>query len=128
MQIIALSLIGIGITFFVYGIVALIVKADDFGLFLMQKGGFANRIGKGVLFLMPKFMRSLSFIGTLAMFLVGGGIFVHNVEAIHHFLGNLHLAEGVLGQVATLVTGLAVGAICCLVILPLMKFFEKKAA
>ncbi|WP_454905593.1 DUF808 domain-containing protein [Aggregatibacter sp.] len=127
-QIIALSLIGIGITFFVYGIVALIVKADDFGLFLMQKGGIASHVGKGVLFLMPKFMRSLSFIGTLAMFLVGGGIFVHNVEAIHHFLENLHLSEGVLGQIATLVTGLSVGAICCLVILPLMKLFEKKAA
>ena len=94
----------------------------------MQKDSIASHVGKGVLFLMPKFMRSLSFIGTLAMFLVGGGIFVHNVEAIHHFLENLHLAEGVLGQIATLVTGLAVGAICCLVILPLMKFFEKKAA
>ncbi|WP_109079459.1 DUF808 domain-containing protein [Aggregatibacter kilianii] len=125
-QILALSLIGIGITIFVYGVVALIVKADDFGLFLMKKGGVAGSIGKGILFLMPKFMRSLSFIGTLAMFLVGGGIFVHNVEAIHHFWENFHLAEGWQGQIATLVTGLVVGAICCLIVLPLLKLFEKK--
>ncbi|MBN6065420.1 DUF808 domain-containing protein [Aggregatibacter actinomycetemcomitans] len=127
-QIIALSLIGIGITIFVYGVVTLIVKADDVGLFLMKKGGVAGNIGKGILFLMPKFMRSLSFIGTLAMFLVGGGIFVHNVEAIHHFWENLHLAEGWLGQIATLATGLVVGAICCLIVLPLIKLFEKKAS
>ena len=83
-RIISLSVVGIGITIFVYGLVALIVRADDFGLYLIKKGGVAKSIGNAILVIMPKFMRSLSFIGTLAMFLVGGGIFVHNVDFIHH--------------------------------------------
>lgn len=74
---------------------------------------------------MPKFMRSLSFIGTLAMFLVGGGIFVHNVGFIHHLLADYQLADGLLGNVATLVVGVIVGAIACAIVLPAMKLFGK---
>ena len=62
-------------------------------------------------------MRSLSFIGTLAMFLVGGGIFVHNVSFIHHLLADYQLADGLLGNVATLVVGVIVGAIACAIVL-----------
>ena len=95
-RIISLSIVGIGITIFVYGLVALIVRADDFGLYLIKKGGVAKSIGNAILVIMPKFMRSLSFIGTLAMFLVGGGIFVHNVDFIHHLLADYQLADGLL--------------------------------
>lgn len=124
-RIISLSIVGIGITIFVYGLVALIVRADDFGLYLIKKGGVAKSIGNAILVIMPKFMRSLSFIGTLAMFLVGGGIFVHNVDFIHHLLADYQLADGLLGNVATLVVGLIVGAIACVIVLPTMKLFGK---
>ena len=124
-RIISLSVVGIGITIFVYGLVALIVRADDFGLYLIKKGGVAKSIGNAILVIMPKFMRSLSFIGTLAMFLVGGGIFVHNVDFIHHLLADYQLADGLLGNVATLVVGLIVGAIACVIVLPTMKLFGK---
>ena len=117
-RIISLSIVGIGITIFVYGLVALIVRADDFGLYLIKKGGVAKSIGNAILVIMPKFMRSLSFIGTLAMFLVGGGIFVHNVDFIHHLLADYQLADGLLGNVATLVVGVIVGAIACAIVLP----------
>lgn len=124
-RIISLSIVGIGITIFVYGLVALIVRADDFGLYLIKKGGVAKSIGNAILVIMPKFMRSLSFIGTLAMFLVGGGIFVHNVDFIHHLLADYQLADGLLGNVATLVLGVIVGAIACAIVLPAMKLFGK---
>lgn len=124
-RIISLSIVGIGITIFVYGLVALIVRADDFGLYLIKKGGVAKSIGNAILVIMPKFMRSLSFIGTLAMFLVGGGIFVHNVDFIHHLLADYQLADGLLGNVATLVVGVIVGAIACAIVLPTMKLFGK---
>ena len=124
-RIISLSIVGIGITIFVYGLVALIVRADDFGLYLIKKGGMAKSIGNAILVIMPKFMRSLSFIGTLAMFLVGGGIFVHNVDFIHHLLADYQLADGLLGNVATLVVGVIVGAIACAIVLPAMKLFGK---
>ena len=124
-RIISLSVVGIGITIFVYGLVALIVRADDFGLYLIKKGGVAKSIGNAILVIMPKFMSSLSFIGTLAMFLVGGGIFVHNVDFIHHLLADYQLADGLLGNVATLVVGVIVGAIACVIVLPAMKLFGK---
>ena len=124
-RIISLSVVGIGITIFVYGLVALIVRADDFGLYLIKKGGVAKSIGNAILVIMPKFMRSLSFIGTLAMFLVGGGIFVHNVDFIHHLLADYQLADGLLGNVATLVVGVIIGAIACAIVLPTMKLFGK---
>ena len=124
-RIISLSVVGIGITIFVYGLVALIVRADDFGLYLIKKGGVAKSIGNAILVIMPKFMSSLSFIGTLAMFLVGGGIFVHNVDFIHHLLADYQLADGLLGNVATLVVGVIVGAITCAIVLPAMKLFGK---
>ena len=124
-RIISLSIVGIGITVFVYGLVALIVRADDFGLYLIKKGGVAKSIGNAILVIMPKFMRSLSFIGTLAMFLVGGGIFVHNVDFIHHLLADYQLTDGLLGNVATLVVGVIVGAIACAIVLPAMKLFGK---
>ena len=102
-RIVALLLIGIGITAFVYGLVALIVKADDFGLYLMQKGTPAQHIGRAILLIMPKFMRSLNVIGTLAMFLVGGGIFVHNLDFIHHFLEQHGFADGWTSNLAALI-------------------------
>lgn len=125
-KVLSLSSIGIGITVFVYGLVALIVKLDDIGLWMLKKpNGASQAVGKGLIFAMPWFMKGLSVVGTIAMFLVGGGIFTHNVHAIHHFIeGTLPSAFASLGD---LVVGIIVGAICCAIILPLMKVFGKKA-
>lgn len=127
-KILVLSTIGIGITVIVYGLVALIVKADDFGLRLIKNGGATAALGKAIITFMPWFMRGLSFVGTVAMFLVGGGIFTHNISSLHHFLETNGFAAGPTGMLADLIVGLIVGAIVCLVVLPLIKVFGKKTA
>ena len=124
-QIISLLLIGIGLTVFVYGIVALIVKADDFGFALMRRPATAAA-GKALILFMPWFMRGVSIVGTLAMFLVGGGIFAHNWGALHHWLHEHHWDDGLAGMLSSLLIGLAVGAVACAVVLPLMKLWEKR--
>lgn len=126
-KVLSLSAIGIGITFFVYGLVGLIVKLDDIGLWLIQKQSSIQQfIGKSLLFIMPWFMKGLSVIGTIAMFLVGGGIFSHNVPAIHHFAEELALPSYLTSGV-DFVVGIIVGAIACAIILPLLKLFSKKS-
>ncbi len=80
-QAIVLAVVGIGITIGVYGVVALIVKMDDIGLHLAERGGAAvQAIGRGLVKGMPIVMNALSIIGTAAMIWVGGGIIVHGME------------------------------------------------
>jgi predicted DNA repair protein MutK len=89
-----LTVVALAITAGVYGVVALIVKADDFGVYLAKQGnGIAQAVGKALVLGMPPFLRGLSFIGTLAMLWVGGGILIHGLheygivwpeETIHH--------------------------------------------
>lgn len=109
-QVLTLSLIGLGMTVVVYGMVALIVKADDFGLHLMQNEQTAP-LGRSIITAMPLFMRLLAVVGTLAMFLVGGGIFTHYLPPLHHVLQQNAWDAGLMGQVAALITGLIVGAL-----------------
>lgn len=123
-QITVLLLVGIGLTVLVYGVVALIVKADDFGLKLMIHPATAPA-GRGIILFMPWFMRVVSLTGMLAMFLVGGGIFAHNWGTLHRWLHANHWDSGLSGMLASLLVGLAVGAAACAVILPLMKWWEK---
>ncbi|QLB44267.1 DUF808 domain-containing protein [Mannheimia pernigra] len=126
-KILSLSAIGIGITAFVYGLVALIVKLDDIGLWLIQKKNtFSQAVGKGLLFTMPWFMKGLSIIGTIAMFLVGGGIFTHNSSMLHHFIETLNIHPD-FSFLIDLVVGILVGVIAYIIILPLIKLFSKKA-
>ena len=84
-QIIVLSGIAIVMTIGVYGLVGAIVKLDDLGLWLTQKTGrLAQAIGGAILRAAPYLMKSLSVIGTAAMFMVGGGILTHGIPAVHH--------------------------------------------
>lgn len=78
----ALLVVAFFVTFVVYGAVALIVKADDFGLHLLttHKDGPLAALGRGILTSMPVFLSTLSFVGTLAMLWVGGGILIHAAE------------------------------------------------
>ncbi|HHF2854123.1 TPA: DUF808 domain-containing protein [Vibrio diabolicus] len=88
-QILVVSLIAVIMTIGVYGLVAGIVKLDDLGFYLeiRSKGkGWMAKVGSALVAFAPKLMKLLTILGTAAMFLVGGGIVVHNVPAIHHFV------------------------------------------
>ncbi|MDG2938620.1 DUF808 domain-containing protein [Bisgaard Taxon 10/6] len=125
-KVLSLCALGIGITLFVYGLVGLIVKLDDIGLWMLQKKSVVSqKIGQFLLFIMPWFMKSLSIIGTIAMFLVGGSIFVHYLPAIHHFIEGLNIHSD-LSFLANFVVGLTTGFVLCAVLLPIMKLFEKE--
>jgi predicted DNA repair protein MutK len=86
-----LGAVGVIMTIGVYGLVAGIVKLDDLGLHWVGRtgAGMLDRVlrqcGRALLFLAPWLLRFLSVAGTLAMFLVGGGIITHNIDTIHHY-------------------------------------------
>lgn len=86
-QVMVLVGIAILMTVGVYGLVAAIVKLDDLGLALSERAsGLARATGRGILRVAPWLMKSLSVIGTAAMFMVGGGILTHGIRAVHHFI------------------------------------------
>ena len=95
MQVFVVSLIALGVTVFVYGLVAGIVKLDDAGLhFMLKKGqGFfqqlQRRLGRLLLDFAPYLMCALTIVGTAAMFLVGGSIIGHGIPVLHHFAEHL---------------------------------------
>ncbi|SOZ40930.1 DUF808 domain-containing protein [Cupriavidus neocaledonicus] len=88
-----LCAIAVIMTVGVYGLVAGIVKLDDAGLYLSkQTSAGLRRLGQGLLRLAPLLMKTLSFAGTAAMFLVGGGILMHGIPAMHHVTEAVALA------------------------------------
>ena len=103
-------LVGISliITIGVYGLVGGIVKLDDMGLWLHQRAGAVSKaLGSALLFSAPYLMKTLSVVGTIAMFLVGGGILMHGLPALHHLIEPLLAASGALQMlVAVLADGL----------------------
>jgi predicted DNA repair protein MutK len=114
-QVAALIAVAVAMTIGVYGIVAGIVKIDDLGLYLSRKSGSAVRaIGNMLLAGAPLLMKSLSVIGTVAMFMVGGGIIGHAFEPLHHLAESAaHAVAGVpvLGGVLAAVTPTLVDAV-----------------
>lgn len=109
--------IGVGITVFVYGVVAVIVKLDDMGLWLMQKdAAFLQKLGRGMIAFMPKLMRSLAIIGTIAMFLVAGGIFSHNWPWLHSVVDGIAGDSLIISTLVDLVVGMVVGLVVYLVV------------
>ena len=124
-KILTLSAIGFGITIFVYGLVGLIVKLDDIGLWMLEKkNALAKMVGNSIIFLMPWLMRSLSILGTIAMFMVGGGIFSHNLPFIHHFIEQLNLSP-LLFSLSDFIVGALVGLLLCLISLPILILLKK---
>lgn len=88
-KVMVLSVIAILMTVGVYGFVAMIVKIDDLGLYLTeQASSLKQSIGRGLLAFAPKLMKMLTIVGTIAMFLVGGGIITHAVPVLHHLTEN----------------------------------------
>ncbi len=109
-QLSVLSGIAIVMTIGVYGIVAGIVKLDDGGLLLSRAVGdgalakFKRSFGRGILRSAPYLMKSLSVAGTIAMFLVGGGILTHGIPMVHHWIEKFSASlGGVFGTVASTV-------------------------
>ncbi|RPF70588.1 DUF808 domain-containing protein [Aurantiacibacter spongiae] len=128
---IVLALVGAAVTVFVYGAVGIIVKMDDIGLHLSKKSSSAARgFGRFLLAAMPKLLTALSFIGTIAMLWVGGGIILHGLEelgigALTHVAHDLEhsveeAAGGILGwatyAASSAVVGLTLGALLVFVI------------
>jgi hypothetical protein len=88
-QILTLSVVSIIATVGVYGIVALVVRMDDFGFKLIEKSikkGFLNSLGMLLVRALPVVIKIFSVVGTIALLLVSGGIFAHNIEYLHHIL------------------------------------------
>lgn len=166
-QILVLSVIGIVMTVGVYGLVAMIVKADDVGIFFLEtdidnfNDKFSNTfsfmekllpskivetankvmlktwigllkndvgiktlnfIGEKLVFLMPKFMRFLTIAGTIAMFMVGGGIFTHNLHDVNYIGTILHYLtfDGLAGKIMPAIIDVIIGFILGLLTLPLV--------
>ncbi len=98
-QAVVLAVVGLGITAFVYGAVALIVKADDFGVALARRDGALKPLGLGLVKAMPGLLGLLSIIGTLAMVWVGGGIIIHSLAG-YGWSGLEHGSQIIAGAVA----------------------------
>ncbi|GAB3924839.1 DUF808 domain-containing protein [Mucilaginibacter myungsuensis] len=91
-QILTVSIVAILATVGVYGLVALIVRMDDAGLNLIKRSknvGFLSKLGKLLVDLLPLIIKALAVIGTIALLMVSGGIFVHNIDYFHHFLPSI---------------------------------------
>ena len=89
-QVVVLVGVALIMTVGVYGFVGLLVKLDDIGLFLLRRGGALNSlIGRGLIQGMPWLMKALAVIGTVAMFMVGGGIISHGWPLLHHAIESL---------------------------------------
>lgn len=121
-QALVLSAIALLMTVGVYGLVACIVKLDDFGLYLSKKG---MALGRGILWAAPFLMKGLSIVGTAAMFLVGGQILVHGIPPVHHWIE--HLVEPMGGWGKVVMTffdgafGIAAGGLVVLALKPFLK-------
>ncbi|QLG46570.1 DUF808 domain-containing protein [Costertonia aggregata] len=104
-QIMVTTIIAIIATVGVYGIVALIIRMDEFGAKLIafndRDDSFSDTVGRILVNALPYVIKSLSVIGTIALILVSGGIFVHNIHFLHDFIPNLPmiLQEFVVGLI-----------------------------
>ncbi len=113
-QIFVVSLIALIATVGVYGIVAIIVRMDDFGVRLInineQNNSISDKIGRLLVYALPKVVKSLAVIGTIALLMVAGGIFVHNITFLHD------LIHGIPAIIGEFIVGLAIGFIVLLLV------------
>ncbi|WP_369522142.1 DUF808 domain-containing protein [Superficieibacter electus] len=122
-QVLILSGIAVLVTIGVYGIVAIIVKLDDMGYWLAEKtNALAQAAGKALLFIAPWLMKILSVVGTLAMFLVGGGIVVHGIAPLHHAIEHFseHQSAAIQWAIPSL-ANLLLGFVLGLIVVALVK-------
>ncbi|MDO5651602.1 MAG: DUF808 domain-containing protein [Moraxella sp.] len=123
---ISLSAIAILMTVGVYGLVGLIVKLDDMGIYLIKQPQTSKqKMGELLLAFAPKLMKFLSIAGTLAMFLVGGGILVHGVNILHHQAEELSKLSGVFGGLTSNLYNGTMGFLAGLIVLAFVIGFKK---
>lgn len=138
MKVAVLSTIAILMTVGVYGLVAIILKIDDAGIYLQQSTGdtwksrFNRKLGLTLIVMAPWLMKFLAIAGTLAMFLVGGGIVIHGIPALHHWIEHLvHPFEeiptlgGMLHWLSLSFSNLAVGFGAGIVLVATVHFAKK---
>ena len=122
MKLAVVTIISMVATVGVYGMVGLIVRMDDLGYKLVKASkGQKNSlhfIGMGLVNALPLVIKSLSVVGTVALLLVSGGIFVHNVSFFHHFL------EGIPSMLRDLIIGGCVGILAVMVVKLIKKFYD----
>lgn len=125
-QILVVSIIALLATVGVYGLVAVIVRMDEFGYKLIalnpEENTFSDKIGRLLVKGLPVLIRIISFVGTIALLLVAGGIFSHNIEFFHFLL------ETWPGIIKEFLIGLAVGIVVLIPILIFKKIAGKKTA
>jgi uncharacterized protein len=112
-QIASTVFVAIVATFGVYGLVAVIVRMDNVGFWLIEKEHMKS--GNFLINAMPKLIKLLAVVGTIAMILVGGGILAHNVEFFHHYF---------IDALPTLVNDLIIGLVMGAVVLVVIKIFK----
>ncbi|MCC6182318.1 MAG: DUF808 domain-containing protein [Bacteroidia bacterium] len=121
LRISTVSVVALIATVGVYGIVALIVRMDDVGYSLIKRSnnkGITGKIGNLLIKSLPVIIKMLSVIGTIALLLVAGGLFLHNVAFIHHLFENLPEFFG------SLMIGLLVGLVAVLLVTVLKKLLN----
>lgn len=137
-QVTVLAMIAVIMTIGVYGLVAAIVKLDDVGLYLKRRNatGIVRSLlqvtGDSLLAFAPRLMKSLTVIGTIAMFMVGGGILTHGIHAMHDLIQNiaqggadLPLVGGVIAAVAPSVLDMLFGIVAGALVLVVVNVAEK---
>lgn len=132
-KIAVLSIIAIVMTVGVYGFVAMIVKIDDLGLYLTQQASSVKQsIGRGLLAFAPKLMKTLTIVGTIAMFLVGGGIINHAVPLLHHLtessvdhIEHIPTVGHIMGSFTPTLINFVVGFIAGLMVLAVVMLVQK---
>ena len=120
-QIMTVSIVALIATAGVYGFVAVLVRMDDFGfrlISLSNNRGFVTTIGKGLVKALPLIVKLLSIIGTIALILVSGVIFVHYIDFFHNFMAKLPLV------IREIIFGLGVG-VFAVVVIDLIKWMIK---
>jgi predicted DNA repair protein MutK len=121
-------LLGIAVlmTVGVYGVVALIVKIDDLGFYLCRKtNAVARTVGNALLSFAPWLMKALTIVGTLAMFLVGGGLITHNLGFLHHLVEAITAVGGIVGALAPSLFNAVVGLIAGSLVLGVVAVVER---
>lgn len=124
-QVIVVSVIAVLATVGVYGIVALIVRMDEFGVKLInlneETDSFSDKVGHLLVSALPKIIKGMTVVGTIALLLVSGGIFSHNIDFFHHLVPNW---PSILKE---FLLGMAVGFVVLVLINFVKNIFSKKA-
>ncbi|MES2440804.1 MAG: DUF808 domain-containing protein [Verrucomicrobiota bacterium] len=131
-QLSVLSAISLLMTVGVYGLVAGIVKLDDAGLYLTQcRSALQKGLGRAILWTAPFLMKTLSILGTAAMFLVGGEILTHGISSLHHAIDHAAASGGVFAPVISPLLnglcGLVAGTVVLLLFTGIRKLRGKTA-